>query len=58
MGYRHRRDHYQVWRFWLAGFIAGEALRFMIKQGTLPELGETPPAPWSYAAARDTNLWL
>ncbi len=50
MGYGHRRDQYPVWRDWFYGFIMGEALRFMIKQGVLPELGENPPAKWSYAA--------
>lgn len=50
MGYEHRRDQYEVWRDWLCAFIAGEALRFMVKQGTLPELGEPPPAKWNFTA--------
>jgi RNA polymerase sigma-70 factor (ECF subfamily) len=50
MGYEHRRDQYQVWRDWLCGFILGEALRFMVKQGALPELGDPPPAKWNFAA--------
>jgi RNA polymerase sigma-70 factor (ECF subfamily) len=49
MGYEHRRDQYPVWRHWLCGFILGEALRFMVKQGTLPELGDSPPAKWNHA---------
>jgi len=50
MGYEHRRDNYPVWRDWLCGFIVGEALRFMVKQGALPELGDPPPAKWSFGA--------
>jgi RNA polymerase sigma-70 factor (ECF subfamily) len=50
MGYEHCRDQYPVWRDWLCGFIMGEALRFMVKQGTLPELGDPPPAKWSFTA--------
>jgi hypothetical protein len=50
MGYEHRRDQYAVWRDWLCGFIVGAALEFMVKQGTLPELGDSPPAKWNFAA--------
>jgi RNA polymerase sigma-70 factor (ECF subfamily) len=50
MGYEHCRDQYPVWRDWLCAFIMGEALRFMVKQGTLPELGDPPPAKWNFAA--------
>ena len=49
MGYQHRRDQYPVWHDWLCGFILGEALRFMVKQGALPELGDSPPAKWNHA---------
>ncbi len=57
LGYRHCREQYVIWRHWLSALIVGEALRFLVRQGTLPELGETPPAPWSYAAAWGTTLW-
>ncbi|UCC67127.1 MAG: sigma-70 family RNA polymerase sigma factor [Armatimonadota bacterium] len=50
MGYEHRRDQYEVWRDWVCGFTVGEALRFMVKQGTLPELDDSPPAKWNFAA--------
>ncbi len=50
MGYEHRRDQYPLWHEWLCGFILGEALRFMGKQGTLPELADSPPAKWNHAA--------
>ncbi len=50
MGYEHCRDQYPVWRDWLCGFIVGEALKFMVKQETLPELGDPTPAKWSFTA--------
>jgi RNA polymerase sigma-70 factor (ECF subfamily) len=50
MGYEHCRDQYEVWRDWLCGFIVGKALGFMVKQGTLPELGDPPPAKWNFTA--------
>ena len=50
MGYEQRRDQYAVWRDWLCAFITGKALQFMVKQGTLPELGDSPPAKWNHAA--------
>jgi RNA polymerase sigma-70 factor (ECF subfamily) len=57
MGYHHRREQYPVWRAWLSGFVAGEALRFMVKQGTLPALGDPPPAKWSYSAWLGNPPW-
>ena len=49
MGYEHCREQYPVWRDWLCAFIMGKALEFMVKQGTLPELGDSPPAKRSFA---------
>jgi RNA polymerase sigma-70 factor, ECF subfamily len=48
LGYGHCRDQYPIWRVWLSGFILGAALQFMIKQGTLPELDDHPPAKWCF----------
>jgi hypothetical protein len=58
MGYEHRRDQHEVWRDWLCGFIAGEALRFMVKQATLPELGDSPPAKWQFTAWKGDPMTL
>jgi hypothetical protein len=58
MGYEHRHDQYELWRDWLCSFIAGEALRFMVKQGTLPELGDSPPAKWHFTAWKGDPMTL
>ncbi len=50
MGYEHQRGQYPLWQSWLCWEILGVALRFMVKQGTLPELGDRPPAKWSFTA--------
>jgi len=50
MGYGHSREQYPIWQDWLFSFILGEAIRFMVKQGALPELGEQPPAKWNFLA--------
>jgi len=50
MGYEHRRDQYPLWQSWLCWEVLGAALEFMVKQGTLPHLGDPPPAKWSFTA--------
>jgi RNA polymerase sigma-70 factor (ECF subfamily) len=50
MGYEHRRDQYPVWHHWLSANVMGESLRLLVEQGTLPKLGEEPPAKWNFVA--------
>jgi len=50
MGYEHRRDQYPLWQSWLSWEVLGLALEFMVKQGTLPEVGDPPRAKWHFTA--------
>jgi RNA polymerase sigma-70 factor (ECF subfamily) len=50
MGYGHCRDQFAYWRDLLSGDIMSQALHLLVKQSVLPELGDSPPAKWEYAA--------
>ena len=50
MGYEHWRDQYPLWQTWLSWEVLGMALEFLVKQKALPELGDPPPAKWSFTA--------
>lgn len=46
LGYSHLEEQFHQWRRWLAGDIAGESLRELLKRGVLPKPGN--PAPLKF----------